>query len=79
MRGQTPLHIVEEPHIQREGRYPYEGEEARLFLLFSLKNNNLQGKLIFKNPHFPGDRGWQRLEGGDQGARAHRVLGQQVF
>ena len=50
MRGQTPLHIVEEPHIQREGRYPYEGEEAKLFLLFSLKNNNLQGKSIFKNP-----------------------------
>ena len=79
VRGQTPLHTVEEPHIQREGRYPYEGEEARLFLLFSLKNNNLQGKLIFKNPPSSGDRGWQRLEGGDQGARPHRVLGQQVF
>ena len=24
--GQAPLHLVEEPHIQREGRYPHEGE-----------------------------------------------------
>ena len=24
--GQTALHVVEEPHLQREGRYPHEGE-----------------------------------------------------
>ena len=29
---QTPLYIVEEPHIQWEGRYPYEGESQTLFL-----------------------------------------------